>query len=91
VKRVEEIDKYYVQPLLEEKLENLAVLVTSDHATPPSRKAHTDDPVPVAFWAPGVEPDSVEKFTERGCLKGSLGVYEHGWMLLPDIIAKHLK
>jgi len=91
VKRVEEIDKYYVQPLLEKRLENLAILVTSDHATPPSRKAHTDDPVPVAFWAPGIEPDSVEKFTERECLKGSLGVYEHGWMLLPDIMARYLK
>jgi len=91
VKRVEEIDRYYVRPLLERKPENLAILVTSDHATPPSRRAHSDDPVPVAFWAPGVEPDSVESFTERECLKGSLGVYEHGWMLLPDIMTKYLK
>jgi len=91
VKRIEEIDKYYVQPLINSKPENLAILVTADHATPPSRRAHTDDPVPVALWIPGVKPDSVDKFTERACLNGSLGVYEHGWMLLPDVIARYLK
>ncbi len=90
-KRIEEIDEYYVQPLLEHARDRLAVLVTSDHATPPSKRAHTDDPVPAAFYAPGIEPDSAEKFTERECLKGSLGVIEHGWQLLPVVLEKYLK
>lgn len=88
--RIEEIDKYYVQPLLEYIRDKLAILVTSDHATPPSKRAHTDDPVPVAFYMPGVKPDAVKKFTEKECLKGALGVLEHGWQLLPLILHKYL-
>ncbi len=90
-KRVEDIDKYYVKPLLENKPSELAILVTADHATPPSRKAHTDDPVPIALWIPGMEPDQVTRYTEKECLKGKLGVYEHGWLMLPDIITKYFK
>ena len=90
-KRIEEIDKYYVQPLLENRPSDLAILVTADHATPPSRKSHTDDPVPVVFNAPGVERDEVESFTEKNCLRGRLGVYEHGWLMLPDVFNRFLK
>ena len=64
------------------------MIVTSDHATPPSARAHTDDPVPVAVHVPGVKPDDVQKFTERECMRGRLGVIEHGWELLPRV--KHL-
>ncbi|MEM0379952.1 MAG: alkaline phosphatase family protein [Desulfurococcaceae archaeon] len=90
-KIIENIDKYFVQPLVESKGGEIAILVTSDHSTPPSRRAHSDDPVPIALWIPGVEPDNVTKFTERECIKGSLGIYEHGWLMLPDIITKFLK
>jgi 2,3-bisphosphoglycerate-independent phosphoglycerate mutase len=89
-RRIEEIDEYYVRPLLD-YLDKYAVLVTSDHATPPSKKSHTDDPVPVAFYAPGITGDSVSRFTERECLKGSLGLMEHGYELLPMIIERFLK
>ncbi|MEZ0394407.1 MAG: 2,3-bisphosphoglycerate-independent phosphoglycerate mutase [Desulfurococcaceae archaeon] len=90
-KRIEEIDKYFVQPLLENRPSDLAILVTADHATPPSVGAHTDDPVPIAFNAPGVQPDYTKAFTERECIKGRLGLYEHGWLLLPDIHARFLR
>lgn len=89
-KRIEDIDKYYVQPLIENKPDELAILVTGDHATPPSKRTHTDDPVPIALWIPNIEPDNVNKYTERECIKGELGIYEHGWLLLPDIIARFL-
>ncbi len=89
-KRVEDIDKYYVQPLVENKPGDLAILVTADHATPPSRRTHTDDPVPIALWVPGIEPDQVTRYTEKDCLKGKLGIYERGWLMLPDIISKYL-
>jgi len=88
-KKIEDIDAYYVQPLLD-YLNKYAILVTSDHATPPSRKSHTDDPVPLAFYAPGIQGDSVSRFTERECLKGSIGLLEHGWQLLPMLVEKYL-
>ncbi|MCC6054867.1 MAG: phosphonopyruvate decarboxylase, partial [Thermosphaera sp.] len=89
-RRIEEIDKYYVQPLLD-YLDKYAILVTSDHATPPSRRSHSDDPVPIAFYAPGITSDHVSKFTEKECIKGALGLVEHGWLLLPLIMERYLK
>jgi 2,3-bisphosphoglycerate-independent phosphoglycerate mutase len=88
--KVEEIDKYYVKPLIEEIRDKYALLVTADHATPPSKRAHTDDPVPVALYTPEIKPDGVTRFTERECAKGALGVVEHGWLLLPRVIREYL-
>ncbi len=85
-KRIEEIDQYFVQPLLQWIPENLAILVTADHATPPSIRAHSDDPVPVALMSPNIEPDEVKKLTEKECSKGKLGTIEHGWELLPKVL-----
>ncbi len=90
VKAIEDIDKYYVQPLLEKiDLNEVAILVTADHATPPTVKAHTDDPVPVVLAYGKLQPDPVEKLSEKECYnKGSLGVIEHGYQLLPLILEK---
>jgi len=85
-KAIEDVDSHFVKLLLNRiNLNEYAIIVTSDHATPPSAKAHTDDPVPVAVHVPGVEPDDVQKFTERECAKGRLGIIEHGWELLPRV------
>lgn len=89
-KRIEEIDRYFVQPLLD-YLDRIALIITSDHATPPSKKAHSDDPVPVVFYKPGIEPDSVDAFAERKCRNGALGLIKHGWELLPLIINRYLR
>lgn len=86
IERIEDIDKYFVQRLLDAIDDNTAVLVTADHATPPSVRAHTDDPVPVALYYKGVVGDEAVKFTERECSKGSLGVVEHGWLLLDKVL-----
>lgn len=84
---IEAIDTYFVSPLLDEiDLQETAIIVTADHATPPRAKAHTGDPVPVSVYIPGVKPDGVSRFTERGCAKGSLGAIEHGWELLPKFV-----
>ena len=88
-KKIEDIDRYFVQPLLDNRPSDLAILATGDHATPPSKKSHTDDPVPIALSIPGVEADSVSKFTEKECLRGSLGVFEHGWEMLPTVLRKY--
>ena len=90
IRKIEEIDRFYIQPLISKKPNDLSILVTSDHATPPSRRSHSDDPVPIALWVPGVEPDSVKKFTERECLKGSLGLISEGFKLLPYVYEKYL-
>ncbi|MCS7104917.1 MAG: alkaline phosphatase family protein [Thermofilaceae archaeon] len=89
---IEEIDAHFVKPLLEKMdLSGVSMIVTSDHATPPKARSHTDDPVPVLVYIPGLEPDGISRFTERDCSRGSLGVIEHGWLLLPRIreLLKH--
>ncbi|MEZ0290673.1 MAG: 2,3-bisphosphoglycerate-independent phosphoglycerate mutase [Sulfolobales archaeon] len=90
-KRIEEIDRHYIQPLLDYVIDSHSMIVTSDHATPPSKRSHTDDPVPVLFYRPSIESDNIESFSERNCAKGSLGVYEYGWKLLPDLIERYLR
>ncbi|ABL78446.1 alkaline phosphatase family protein [Thermofilum pendens] len=89
VEAIEAIDKYYLAPLLREiDPATTALLVTADHATPYTRKSHTDDPVPLALMAPGVTPDGVPRFTEKECSRGSLGVFEHGYEVLPRLLER---
>ena len=84
VEAIESIDRYFIKPLLDsEDLEDLAFLVTSDHATPWRLKAHSDDPVPFMVSSTSISPDGLEKFSERNCGKGSLGIVKNGWLLLP--------
>ena len=82
-KSIELIDKYFVQPLLEKiDLEETAVLVTSDHATPCNVRAHTGDPVPWMLSWRGFGERIV--FSESYCYeKGT--VIEHGWDLLRHV------
>ncbi|RLE63532.1 MAG: phosphonopyruvate decarboxylase [Thermoprotei archaeon] len=87
IKAIELIDRYYVSSLLDNiDLENTALLITSDHSTPWTLKAHSDDPVPVLFYRPGIKSDGIKQFCEKACANGSLGVIEHGWQLLPRVI-----
>ncbi len=85
VEAIEVIDEMFVRPMIEDHGlgEELAVLVTSDHATPCWAKAHTDDPVPTCVAGPGVPPDEVAKFDEVSCSRGRLGVIERGHEMLP--------
>ncbi len=86
-KSIELIDKYFVTPLIESvDLSNVAILVTSDHATPWSAKTHTDDPVPFMLSHPSIS-SGPSRFSEKSCAShtGSI-VIEHGWKLLETII-----
>ncbi|RLF01247.1 MAG: phosphonopyruvate decarboxylase [Thermoprotei archaeon] len=86
VKALEDIDKYLVIPLLGRiDLDSTAILVTSDHSTPWTLRTHSDAPVPVLLYVPGVKGDGFNKFCEENCAKGSLGLIEHGWLLLPKV------
>ena len=88
VRSIELIDQHYVSRLLKELPEGTALLVTADHATPYTRRAHTDDPVPVLLMHEKLKPDGVPAFTERACSGGSLGVIEHGYELLPIVLSR---
>lgn len=52
------------------------ICVTADHSTPCAIKDHSADPVPVLIWEKGKVGDGLEKFGEKFCQKGSLGIIE---------------
>ncbi len=84
VREIELIDRHYVQPLLDRvDLDQVAFLVTSDHATPWRLRAHSGDPIPFMVSWRGLAPDGLQGFNEKAAAKGSLGVLSHGWQLLP--------
>ncbi len=54
---VEEIDRAFFAPFLDGlDLERVRVAVTADHATPPDRHGHSDDPVPWVLAGAGIRP-----------------------------------
>jgi len=53
-------------------LKSVIIVVTADHSTPCSLKAHSGDPVPILMHGPGVRVDDVKEFGERACAKGGL-------------------
>jgi len=84
VAEIEAIDKYYIQRL---SLNDTAILVTSDHATPWKLKSHSGDPVPFMLSA-GTASDGFSSFNEVNASRGSLGIVEHGWLLLPLVLKR---
>jgi 2,3-bisphosphoglycerate-independent phosphoglycerate mutase len=87
VKAIEDIDKYYLSLLLDKvDLKNVSILITCDHATPPTARGHTSDPVPFTLYIPLKKPDGFEAFHEKEIFeKGSIGKLEYGWHLLPIV------
>ena len=59
--------------LLEINLDETLVVVTADHSTPCSLKAHSGDSVPLVIAASGIRVDEICHFNERCCSKGSMG------------------
>lgn len=85
---IENIDKFYISPLLKSvDLSDVAIVVTADHATPPELKAHTSDPVPLMVASKNLKRfDGLERFTEyECCTKGSLGIIPHGYLVLKKV------
>jgi len=81
------IDKHFFGELLPKiNLDDCVVCVTADHSTPCKLKAHSDDPVPILISGNAIEGDKVEKFSEKACKRGSLGVLEHGSELMPKLM-----
>ena len=81
------IDKYFCGRLLQEiSLKEYIICLTSDHATPCALKVHSDTPVPVLVSGGKIKDGNVVKFSERECEKGSLGVLDHGFELMPKLM-----
>jgi len=81
---IEEIDRKFYGTLREAlNLKETTLVVSSDHTTAVTLKAHTDDPVPFIVASEKLEGDGICRFTERECSKGRFGVLDEGSMLLP--------
>ncbi|MCL4858470.1 MAG: 2,3-bisphosphoglycerate-independent phosphoglycerate mutase [Caldilineaceae bacterium] len=62
------------------------VIVTGDHSTPARLRSHSWHPVPTLLWSPRAMPDTSERFGERACATGGLGIF-HATNLLPQAMA----
>jgi 2,3-bisphosphoglycerate-independent phosphoglycerate mutase len=73
-----------------EGLEPDVLVVTGDHASPAVLGAHSWHPVPVVLVGRYALPDAVERFTERACGTGSLGILP-AHDLMPLVLATALR
>ncbi|AFH43119.1 2,3-bisphosphoglycerate-independent phosphoglycerate mutase [Fervidicoccus fontis] len=88
-KIIEDIDKYYLGSIVKylEK-EDIAILVTSDHATPCEKKAHSDSPVPFLLYSKNFsDGDRIKRFDEVECKSGSFGLISEGKNLLKTVLS----
>jgi len=74
MKAISDFDSRIVGPVMR-ALEGKGVsfMVLPDHPVPLKKRKHTRAPVPVAVCGPGIEPDSVQTYSEKAALAGSLG------------------
>jgi 2,3-bisphosphoglycerate-independent phosphoglycerate mutase len=79
VKRIEELDRAI--PRIE-KLGPDVLIVTGDHSTPSRLKSHSWHPVPTLLVSPTCRPDGLQKFSERECLRGGLGMFQAKHLML---------
>jgi len=85
------VDKHFIGNMLQKiNLKDHVICVTADHSTPCKLKAHSDDPVPLLISGNKIQADKVQKFSEKECKKGELGILPHGTELMPKLI-RHLK
>jgi 2,3-bisphosphoglycerate-independent phosphoglycerate mutase len=72
VKMIEEVDKFIPRLI---KLNPDVLVITGDHSTPALLKSHSWHPNPFLLISKYVIPDEVERFTEKQCRKGGLGIF----------------
>jgi 2,3-bisphosphoglycerate-independent phosphoglycerate mutase len=70
VKVIEEVDRLIPRVV---RLNPEVLVVTGDHSTPSSMRAHSWHPVPVLLRAKTARVDRVERFDEISCIAGGLG------------------
>ncbi len=62
------------------------ICITGDHSTPCIMKSHSWHPVPTLIYSPYVLGGLSERFTEKECLKGELGIFP-SIKLMPLLLA----
>ena len=79
LKTIENLDNRLVRPILEALPtidEPVSIALLPDHPTPVSHRTHTAEPVPFCICYPGIEPDSVQTFSEVAAKQGAYGCLE---------------
>lgn len=66
-------------------LDDLCIVVTSDHSTPCNLRGHSGDPVPFMMYCKNNRYDNIQEFNELSCGLGSLG-YLLGSDVMPLIL-----
>jgi len=69
---IEEIDRYIPEIL---SLNPDVLAITGDHSTPAKMKGHSCHPVPFLLISKFTRGGYAEAFSEKECLKGSLGIF----------------
>jgi 2,3-bisphosphoglycerate-independent phosphoglycerate mutase len=87
VKLIEEVDKS-LPVLLGLKPE--VIVVTGDHSTPATLKAHSWHPLPFVLQSKWCRPDRVGEFSESACTAGGLGRFP-ATQIMPLAMAHALK
>jgi len=81
------VDKHFVGNMLQQiNLEDHIICITADHSTPCKLKAHSDDPVPLLIAGNKLQGDRVQRFSEKECKMGELGVLLKGTELMPKLV-----
>jgi 2,3-bisphosphoglycerate-independent phosphoglycerate mutase len=81
------VDKYFVGNMLQRlNLKDHLICITADHATPCKLKAHSDEPVPLLIAGNKLQGDKVQRFSEKECRTGELGVLLKGTDLMPMLM-----
>ena len=73
-KAIEKIDKEFFSEIIKLDLTKHIIIVTADHSTPCSRKAHGKEPTPLLIT--GIKKDKSKRFTEKECKKGFLNLVQ---------------
>ncbi len=80
---IEEFDSYLKDVL---SLEPDVLVITGDHSTPALWKGHSWHPSPLLLYSKVAGADSAERFTERECKHGYLGMI-YAFDLMPIVLA----
>ena len=81
------VDKHFVGEMLQRiNLKDHLICITADHSTPCKLKAHSDDPVPLLIVGGKLQGDRIQRFSEKECKLGDLGVLSQGTELISKLI-----
>ncbi|MFH0774063.1 MAG: phosphoglycerate mutase [bacterium] len=84
IRAIENFDEKVVGRILDGLSGDFRILILSDHPTPISSGKHSSDPTPFAMYGKGVQPDSIQSFSEGEAKKGTF--INEGFKLIERLI-----